>query len=61
MRAYWTVEGFEEPTFTALPAKAIVDTETDQQYPTSNMVFLKRSEAPKKLIEDDRKYSCIPL
>lgn len=61
MRAYWTVQGFEEPTFTALPAKAIVDTETDQWYATSNMVFLKRSEAPKNLIEENHKYSYIPL
>ena len=61
MRAYWTVEGFKERKFTALPAREIIDTKTGQRYPTSNMVFLKRSEAPKKLIEDEHKYDYVLL
>ena len=53
MRAYWLLEGVEEPLYTAYPARIVIDKKTGREYQTGKMVFLKKSDAPKNLIENE--------
>ena len=62
MRAYWRIEGVNKPLYTALPAKVVIDKKSGRKYQTGEMIFLKKADAPKKLIEDEvGRYDYIPL
>lgn len=53
MRAYWLIEGVDKPLYTAYPARIVIDKKTGREYQTGKMVFLKKADAPKNLIENE--------
>lgn len=60
MRAYWPIVGLE-PLMTAYSAGVVVDRKTGKEYPTGDIVFLKKCDAPKQLVEnlsDKYKFIC---
>lgn len=56
MRVYWKIDTGKETLFTAYAVIKVVDKKTGIAYFPGEMLALKKSEAPKVLIEDTGKY-----